>query len=111
MGPIFCERGCMTRKHIVVLALVFTTTLLAIVGAGAVIQSTTKGRTYSDVTIVPHRRVGLLLGCSRTLADGRPNLFFQNRIEAATNLFRCGKVEYLLVSGDNRKKGYDEASD
>jgi SanA protein len=45
------------------------------------------------------------------LSDGRQNLFFQNRVEAAVNLFRGGKVDYLLVSGDNRKKGYDEASD
>ncbi len=101
----------MTRKRITVIALIFTTILLAVMGAGVVIHSATKGRTYSDVTRIPHRRVGLLLGCSRMLSDGRKNLFFQTRVEAARKLFRSGKIEYLLVSGDNRTKGYNEASD
>jgi len=101
----------MTRKQFVILALFFSTSLLAIIGAAEMIHSAAKDRTYSDVTLIPHRRVGLLLGCSRTLSDGRQNLFFQNRVNAAINLFRGGKVEYLLVSGDNRKKGYDEATD
>ncbi len=101
----------MTRKRITVITIIFSTSLLAVMGAGAVIHSATKGRTYSDVTSIPHRRVGLLLGCSRMLSDGRKNLYFQTRVEAAKKLFMSGKIEYLLVSGDNRRKGYDEASD
>jgi len=30
---------------------------------------------------------------------------------AAAALFHAGKVEYLLVSGDNHRVGYDEPSD
>jgi SanA protein len=101
----------MTRKRFAVLALIFLLSLIAIIGAADVIQSSTKGRIFSDITLIPHRRVGLLLGCSRTLSDGRQNLFFRNRINAAINLFKARKVEYLLVSGDNRKKGYDEATE
>lgn len=53
----------------------------------------------------------MLLGCSERLSDGRNNLFFQRRIAAAARLFRAGKVDYLLVSGDNSRPGYDEPSD
>lgn len=57
---------------------------------------------------LPHRRVGLVLGCSPVLGSGRPNAYFEKRIEAAAAVFAAGKVDYLLVSGDNHRVGYDE---
>ena len=60
---------------------------------------------------LPELKVGLLLGCSKQLADGRPNLFFVKRIAAAAQLFKAGKVQYLLVSGDNSRQSYDEPTD
>ena len=67
--------------------------------ANVVIVRAAKGKTYSDVGIIPHRRVGLVLGCPKSLSDGKPNLFFQTRITAAAVLYRHRKVDYLLVSG------------
>lgn len=100
----------MKRKRIAVIATIFIFSLLAIVGAGYLVHSGSNGRLYSDVTKIPHRRVGLLLGCSGTLEGGEINQFFGNRLAAAMDLFRHGKVDYLLVSGDNRSKGYNEAA-
>jgi len=57
---------------------------------------------------LPHRRVGLVLGCSPVLSSGRPNAYFEKRIEAAAAVFAAGKVDYLLVSGDNHRVDYDE---
>jgi len=57
-------------------------------------------KTYSAVQMIPHRRVGLVLGCQKRLSNGRLNRFFQTRIRAAVNLYRHGKVDYLLASGD-----------
>lgn len=57
---------------------------------------------------VPQRRVGLVLGCAPTLSSGRPNLFFNHRIATAADLFHAGKVDHLLVSGDNHRTDYDE---
>jgi SanA protein len=74
-------------------------------------QQNSQGRTYSDIRDIPHRHVGLVLGCSKQLPDGRPNLFFRNRVIAAAELYRAGKVDYLLVSGDNHVRAYDEATD
>ena len=85
--------------------------VVAIIGAGALIRTSAKGRIYSDVSLVPHRRVGLLLGCSRQLADGRTNLFFAYRVAAAETLFKAGRIDYLIVSGDNHVAGYDESTD
>lgn len=85
--------------------------LLAVAGAGLTIRTAAKGRTYSDAAAIPHRRVGLVLGCARTLADGRRNLFFQTRMAAAVRLFEAGGVDHLIVSGDNHIAGYDEPTD
>jgi SanA protein len=67
--------------------------------------------TYDTVAQAPKNRVGLVLGCGRFVSASRENLFFTNRIEAAWRLFEAGKVEYLLVSGDNHVAGYDEPTD
>jgi SanA protein len=57
---------------------------------------------------LPTVRVGLVLGCSPKMTDGRENLFFSRRMAAATELFRAGRVQYLLLSGDNSRTDYDE---
>lgn len=60
---------------------------------------------------LPHEKVGLLLGCAQRLSDGRQNLFFTKRIAAAATLYQSGKIDYVLVSGDNSRPNYDEPSD
>ena len=64
-----------------------------------------------SVQNLPNVRVGLVLGCSPKLADGRTNLFFIRRMAAAAELFRAGRVQYLLLSGDNSRADYDEPSE
>ena len=101
----------MKRRIGLALALAAMVGLAAILGAGALIRAAAKGRTYSDVSAIPHRRVGLLLGCSQRLSDGRANLFFAYRVAAAAELFKAHKVDYVIVSGDNHVAGYDESTD
>ncbi len=64
--------------------------------------------TYQAVADVPHRHVGLLLGTSPRVRSGRPNPYFVNRIATASALYHAGKVDFLLVSGDNRTIYYNE---
>jgi SanA protein len=66
---------------------------------------------HDDAADLPVRKVALVLGCSPRLGDGSMNWFFNNRIDAAAQLFQSGKVEYLLVSGDNRFRTYDEPTE
>lgn len=64
--------------------------------------------TYNDVDKIPYNEVGLILGTSSLTSDGSKNQFFINRIRAATLLYRKGKIDYILVSGDNRHASYNE---
>lgn len=68
-------------------------------------------RLYTSVEEIPHNKAGLLLGTSRMLRDGRPNTYFFNRIDAAVALFEAGKIDYIIVSGDNRHASYNEPRD
>lgn len=85
--------------------------IVALIVAGVMVKQAARGRTFEEVANVPHRKVGLVLGCSRRLSDGSPNPFFVNRMQAAADLFLAGKVDYLLVSGDNRTLRYNETRD
>src|SRR6202142_3305189 len=82
-----------------------------VAGATLVVERAARGRTWSDAAAIPARRVGLVLGCARVLGGGQRNSFFDTRIAAAARLFHAGKVEYLVVSGDNHVRGYDEPQD
>lgn len=75
------------------------------------ISSSTRNQLYSDVASIPARKVGLVLGASKKTARKTDNLFFTYRIQAAYELYKAGKVKFLLLSGDNHVKGYDEPSD
>jgi len=63
---------------------------------------------YDSLADLPTRRVAVVLGTGKYLRSGQENLFYRHRVEAAARLFKAGKVEYLLVSGDNSRKDYDE---
>jgi SanA protein len=64
-----------------------------------------RGRIFSEVSQVPATKVGLVFGTTDRIG-GRENLYFRYRIEAAAEAFHAGKVETLIVSGDNRSSRY-----
>lgn len=54
--------------------------------------------------------VALLLGTGKFLRSGFENPMYRYRIQAAASLYLAGKVNYILASGDNGRRGYDEPS-
>ena len=72
------------------------------------ITSNARGKLYDDVAQVPKRKVALVLGTSPIGRDGNTNVFFKHRIDAAAQLYKAGKVKYLLLSGDNHRNDYNE---
>jgi SanA protein len=66
-----------------------------------------RGNLYDDVTKLPAAKVGLVFGTSDRY-KGRENKYFRYRIDAAVEVWNAGKVETLIVSGDNRSQYYNE---
>lgn len=80
-------------------------------GANWTIQSNAEGKIFDRVSECPKVKVALVLGTSRTNKLGNDNLYFSYRIKAAVELYRAGKVKFILVSGDNSVANYDEPTD
>ena len=72
------------------------------------IDSYSKGKLYDTVSDVPHYHTALVLGTSPIGRNGGPNLYFLSRIDATVKLYEAGKIDRILVSGDNRKEEYNE---
>ena len=54
--------------------------------------------------------MGLVLGTAKYRVGGGINLFYKYRIEAITQLYHEGKIQHILVSGDNSTHRYNEPS-
>jgi SanA protein len=63
---------------------------------------------YGDTAAIPADSVGIVLGTSKNTARGFENLFFKYRIEAAAELYKSGKIKYIILSGDNGSNYYNE---
>lgn len=75
------------------------------------INHTTESQIYTNTELIPHNKVGLLLGTSKYLKSGKSNLFFEYRILATESLYKSGKIENVVISGDNSRKEYNEPQD
>ena len=56
---------------------------------------------------VPYRRVGIVFGAG-VWQDGTPTPYLQDRLEMALRLYRAGKINTILLSGDNGAEYHDE---
>tara|TARA_A100000164_G_C21866833_1_gene753014 strand:+ start:284 stop:895 length:612 start_codon:yes stop_codon:yes gene_type:complete len=71
----------------------------------------TSDQIFKEDNFPPAQKVGLVLGTSRFIATGVKNEFFEERMNAAAQLFERGIIVHILVSGDNRSIYYNEPRD
>jgi SanA protein len=93
-----------------VFAVGFVTSSVVVLLVPPALPRRIRGSCYAVADETPENRVGLLLGCTRLLPSGKPNLYFRYRIEAAAELYRAGKVDKLLASGASHRGDVDEAA-
>ncbi|WP_240470558.1 SanA/YdcF family protein [Halomonas halocynthiae] len=72
------------------------------------VLSVTRERIHHDVAQCPEERVAIVFGTSRWTRGGGRNPHFEGRMQAAAALAKSGKVEHLLLSGDNSTRYYNE---
>ena len=63
---------------------------------------------YDSIEEIPYNEVALVLGTSKYLYNGKVNMYFKFRMDAAYELYKNGKIKFILVSGDNRHRFYNE---
>jgi len=72
------------------------------------IEQSAIGKLYSNIDSIPYNKTGLLLGTSKYLPGNYVNPYYDHRIQAAVKLIKAGKIKYLIISGDNATRYYNE---
>lgn len=99
-------------KHIAIaLGASIAISLLLLYWCNRTVITSAEGLLYDSAESIPYRRVAIVLGTSKYIGNGWQNWYFHNRIEAAEKLYKAGKCSYLILSGDNHVKGYNEPQD
>ncbi len=82
--------------------------IMVVLGASLIIRLSAGAYLYDNDALLPFNKTALVLGTSHRIRDGSPNPYFHSRMDAAAHLYHSGKVSYLIVSGDNRTRWYNE---
>ena len=72
------------------------------------IEKLTEEFVTDKLEILPKTKVAVVLGTAPNLVGGYQNYYFTYRIEAATKLYKSGKVTHFILSGDHGRKNYNE---
>ena len=75
-----------------------------------IVVSNAEGKVFSEIDGIKYNKVGLLLGTTPQARITKvKNYFFIYRLDAAEQLYRAGKIEQILISGDeNSLDGVNE---
>ena len=75
-----------------------------------IVVNNARGKAFSEIDSIRYNKVGLLLGTTpQARFDRITNYFFVYRIDAAEQLYKAGKIEKILISGDeNSLDGVNE---
>lgn len=65
------------------------------------VECNADGRTFTQVEDLPARQYGVLLGTTPMSRYGCANEFFTHRINATVALYKAGKINRLIISGDS----------
>lgn len=81
--------------------------LAVVAAANAIVLIDARGKTADALDGLPEAQAALVLG-AQVKPDGTPSAMLADRIAAAADLYRAGKVKKLLLSGDHGQRNYDE---
>ncbi len=98
----------MWKRLIYTLIIIAGVPLLIAIGLDRWISWKTAPFIYEDLKSLPHRQVGVVLGTAKYFRTGGINQYYLYRMQGALNVYNSGKVNYLLLSGDNAQQSYNE---
>jgi SanA protein len=80
--------------------------VLILISSRLYVLAETRGSIY-QLTDSPQAPVAIVFGAGLR-RDGSPTLILRDRVETAVRLYQAGKVQKILMSGDNRFIEYNE---
>ena len=99
------------RIVFIVIAIVLIACVALMLVCNQLVENNAKGKCFTDIDSIKYNKVGLLLGTTpQSRITKTTNYFFIYRIDAAEQLYKAGKIEIILISGDeNSLDGVNEA--
>ncbi len=97
------------KKFLVTAGVAVFVLLLFVLLANTVVVSSGADYLYEKLENVPEAQVALILG-ARVFDDGRLSTMMQDRADSGLELYKAGKVQKLIMSGDNGTTTYDEVN-
>lgn len=103
-------KSCYTNAFIVIVIVLIACVALMLV-CNQLVENNAKGKCFTEIDSIKYNKVGLLLGTTpQSRITKTTNYFFIYRIDAAEQLYKAGKIEIILISGDeNSLDGVNEA--
>ncbi|MFH0818597.1 MAG: ElyC/SanA/YdcF family protein [Patescibacteria group bacterium] len=96
-------------KNLIIAIIVFIlTTLMLVIICDLIIDYQTQNSLFDNIENIESKKIGLSLGTSKYVSDGRQNLFYIYRLNAAEELYKNNKIKFILISGDNSVSNYNE---
>ena len=95
----------MESKLIIILSVLSATIVALVVACNILVIQVSNGKCFDDLDAIPHRTYGLLLGTGRS---STPSPYYEARLQAAIDLHRSGKIDSVIVSGENLYEDYYE---
>lgn len=99
------------KKIILPMVIGVVSVLLLIAICHYIVVWNASGKTYDKVAGVPHNKVGLLLATSPITPGGAHNFYFENRIKAADELYKAGKIDFIIASGGDYTRSQTNGCD
>jgi SanA protein len=89
------------KKFACVIAIMAMVCLALVLICNQIVVNNAEGKAFSDIGSIKFNKVGLLLGTTpQARLTKVTNYFFIYRIDAAEQLYKAGKIEKILISGD-----------
>jgi SanA protein len=95
------------RRRLRLALLVLAVPVAIVAAANLLVLLDARGDTSDSIATLPHAQAALVLG-AQVKPDGSPSAMLEDRIATAEALYRAGKVDKLLLSGDHGRASYDE---
>ena len=82
-------------------------TVVIPLGLNAYVYAVTYGDRYREIEQVPPQPIAIVFGAG-VWEDGSPTPMLADRVQAAIDLYKLGRVQKILMTGDNFHPDYNE---
>ncbi|MEG3835954.1 MULTISPECIES: ElyC/SanA/YdcF family protein [unclassified Microcoleus] len=89
------------------IGLLILTSVLTPLALNYYVRFVTRNYRHSDIANVPAEPIAIVFGAG-LWEDGTPSPMLADRVQAAVDLYKAGRVDKLLMTGDNSTVDYNE---